>query len=57
MMGLLGWATPQVAGTSIILITQAGQELIFLNHGLSRDEVFSRGKYLVKKCHIWSKNG
>jgi hypothetical protein len=57
MMGLLGWATPQVAGTSIILITHAGQELIFLNHGLSRDEVFSRGKYLVKKCHIWSKNG
>jgi hypothetical protein len=46
-----------VAGTSIILITRAGQELIFLKRGLSRDEVFSIGKDMVKKYHAWAKNG
>jgi hypothetical protein len=46
-----------VAGTSIILITQARQELIFLKRGLAGDEVFSIGKDMVKKCHVWAKNG
>jgi hypothetical protein len=46
-----------MAGTSIILINQAGRELIFLKRGLSRDEVFSMGKDMVKKCHAWRESG
>jgi hypothetical protein len=46
-----------VAGTSIILIIQARQELIFLKSGLAGDEVFSIGKEMVKKCHVLPKNG
>jgi hypothetical protein len=46
-----------VAGTSIILINQARQELIFLKYPLSENEVFSMGKYLAQKCHAPAKNG
>jgi hypothetical protein len=46
-----------VAGTSTILINQAGQGLIFRKRSLSRNEVFSLEKDMVNKCHVQVKSG
>jgi hypothetical protein len=47
----------RVADTSIILINQAGRELIFLKHALYGNEEFSIGKLIAQKCHVQAKNG
>jgi hypothetical protein len=43
---------PRDHGTSTILISQAKQELIFLNRAIARDEVFSRRNGCSQKRHV-----